>query len=87
MKMIFDNRVASFLGTISYSLYLWQMPIVFEMLKHTGFPFPLAQVVLLVATIGVSAVSYYAIERPFIVLGRKLSYRQAREERSAAQTI
>jgi peptidoglycan/LPS O-acetylase OafA/YrhL len=67
MSAILDNRVFAFLGLTSYSIYLWQQPIMFELMK-AGLPLSFIPFTVLVCA--VSAVSYFVIERPFINLGR-----------------
>ena len=53
------------LGRVSYSVYLWQQ------LFASWWWIPI--IARLAATIGIAAVSYYAIERPFIRLGHRLA--------------
>ena len=70
----FANRIMVWLGTISYSIYLWHFPILSwlastTLVRQAGVTFDSMFASLL--TIGlalalaVSAVSYYIIERPF----------------------
>lgn len=72
------SAVFAWLGTISYSLYVWHFP--FAMLHHRmmerGWDMPIVGgvwyleflVVLLPAILAVSALSYYVIERPFLAM-------------------
>lgn len=60
----------SYLGTISFSFYLWHSPIISAMALHTDFmPFGdwIANFLLIVmpTIIAVSSVSYFVIEKPF----------------------
>jgi peptidoglycan/LPS O-acetylase OafA/YrhL len=73
-----DWRPLAVLGTASYSLYLWHMPIVQEVAgarwSPTGF-LPLLAI-LLPLCIAVALVSYIAIESPFLRLRRSWSGRR-----------
>ena len=68
-RVLFENRVAVWLGTISYSTYLWHYPIL-QWLKpwldaaKVGLAGYLAIAIAL--TTVVAAISYYAIEKPFL---------------------
>ena len=81
-KLKLNHRVSTWLGEISYSMYLFH-PIVFYtlfvLLRDRHLPW-LADahlsVYLLLSVLGtivLSAIIYYAVERPMIRLGRKLS--------------
>jgi peptidoglycan/LPS O-acetylase OafA/YrhL len=52
------------IGTLSYSLYLWQEPLLNHTLRSGVYTFPLNLVVALAAAIA----SYYLIERPTLAL-------------------
>lgn len=66
---ILELQPIRWVGRISYSIYLWQMPFFGRhgwLALHTRFlPFKI------LAILGVSALSYYAIERPMIKLARR----------------
>lgn len=77
-----------FLGVISYSLYLWHMPVIWFLFRQ-GLGFPATSVgywlnVLLVVAIsvGLSTITYNLIEKPALQLKRKAEIRPAA---SAAQ--
>ena len=71
---LFANRIVVWLGTISYSIYLWHFPLLSwlantTLVRQAGVTFDSTFTSLL--TIGlalalaISAISYYIIERPF----------------------
>jgi len=68
-RALFENRAMVFLGTVSYSIYLWHYPVSELVARQMNLPatgrigFALAA---FAATVAVSAVSYYAVERPFM---------------------
>jgi peptidoglycan/LPS O-acetylase OafA/YrhL len=68
-RFLFENRVVLFLGTISYSLYLWHLPITVwlshavDMSRMNIGAFALLAVPAIVAA---SAASYYLVERRFM---------------------
>lgn len=66
---ILEVQPIRWVGRISYSIYLWQMPFFSRhgwLALHTNF-LPLK----ILAILGVAALSYYAIERPMIKLARR----------------
>jgi peptidoglycan/LPS O-acetylase OafA/YrhL len=68
-QALFANPVAVGIGTISYSLYLWHLPIVLWLLPaKLGYGAYFAACISL--TLAASAVSYFLIERPFLRAGR-----------------
>jgi peptidoglycan/LPS O-acetylase OafA/YrhL len=81
-KLKLNHRVSTWLGEISYSMYLFH-PIVFYtlfvLLRDRHLPWlaeaHLAVYLLLsvLGTIGLSAIIYYAVEKPMMRLGRRLS--------------
>jgi peptidoglycan/LPS O-acetylase OafA/YrhL len=68
-RLLFENRVVVFLGTISYSIYLWHFPIA----TWVAWNVDVARIglgayaaITIAATVAVSAASYYVAERPFL---------------------
>ena len=56
------------LGTISYSLYLWQEPFLNSWVQEWYAGFPLN----ILLAFGFAVFSYYAIEKPFLKMRKKL---------------
>jgi peptidoglycan/LPS O-acetylase OafA/YrhL len=75
--MILSSRPIHFLGIISYSLYVWHIPVKFVVeryyanILHRERDVPFA-IVVLVLSLVVATISYYAYERPVRDLIRKL---------------
>ncbi len=66
---ILELHPIRWVGRISYSIYLWQMPFFSRhgwLALHTNF-LPMK----IIAILGVAALSYYAIEKPMIKLARR----------------
>jgi peptidoglycan/LPS O-acetylase OafA/YrhL len=72
---LFNNRAMVWLGTISYSIYIWHFPLLEVLAKLqataiasylTSSPFVQLLVLGIPVTLAVSAISYYVIERPFL---------------------
>ena len=63
MRIVLENAIARHLGLVSYSIYLWQMPIIQE-LQERGWNVGLLELSAIV--VAVSTLSYFAIERPFL---------------------
>jgi len=67
---VLNSGFLVWLGTISYSLYLWQQPF----LNHdasswvTGFP------VNLIAAFAMAALSYYCLERPLLAARKRVAW-------------
>ncbi|HZI48040.1 MAG TPA: acyltransferase [Pyrinomonadaceae bacterium] len=67
-------------GRISYGLYLWHYPI-FKASSLLRLGWPLQLLVALTATLIVTCLSYYLIERPALKLKRRISLRPQRSAR------
>jgi peptidoglycan/LPS O-acetylase OafA/YrhL len=70
----------TFIGKLSYSLYLWQ-----QLFFHYSFipMFPLN----LIATVGLASVSYFLLEKPFLRLRSSLRRKGTSSETFAAPTV
>jgi len=84
---VLGNRLALWLGLISYGIYLWHVTVL-QVLEELGFqrslhwhPFLVVTAVTLVATSAVAAASWYLAERPLLSLTpRRTRDRRAREQ-------
>lgn len=76
-RALLTNRVALFLGTISYSMYLLHMLAVGLCLRWTGVGALMGTAagfaVVVAVTVALSTLTYVLIERPTTRLGRRLS--------------
>ena len=62
----FTNRVATYIGNISYSLYLWHFPaIVFGSILFSGLG-ALAPVAVILVAFGAAIASYHLVEQPVL---------------------
>ncbi len=66
-----------FLGKISYSLYLYHLPVILTCiyLFHKIIPLWIICLIAIVLSLIISAVAYNLIEKPNIKIGRNLAYR------------
>lgn len=67
---ILNLRPLRWIGTISYSLYVWHIPVGITVKQFSDTSFGVISAILL--SIVVAALSYYVIEAPFIRMGRRL---------------
>jgi peptidoglycan/LPS O-acetylase OafA/YrhL len=67
-----DWPPVAFLGTLSYSLYLWQQPFLDPYSQHWLFKPPVS----LVPVFGCAALSYFVAERRFLRVKHRLGQRQ-----------
>lgn len=71
-QRLFEGKVLAFLGSISYSLYLWHYPVLQAMAHFGVFAQPallsvtLSVLVVLPLCLAVATTSYYWLERPFL---------------------
>jgi peptidoglycan/LPS O-acetylase OafA/YrhL len=66
---VLNWRPLTWVGLLSYSLYLWQQPFLHHRLHATHTTFPLN----LLLTVSIAALSYYALERPLLKLRSRFS--------------
>lgn len=73
-RALFENRVMVFLGTVSYSIYLWHYPVselVHDQMNRAAVGRIAFALMAFAATVAVSAASYYLVERPFMRWGAR----------------
>lgn len=84
VKSILGWLPLRWLGLISYSLYLWHVPVVslfrlFKLPSHVSVPWPMMVPVVAAAMVAVASLSYLFIERPLSRL--KFAFAPARASR------
>jgi len=63
LRHALENAVARHLGLVSYSIYLWQMPLIQE-LQQRGWNVDILTLSAIV--VAVATLSYFVVERPFL---------------------
>lgn len=76
VKRALALRPLPYLGRLSYSLYLWHLPVLWFAIRHDVAPGGAT----IAAALGLAAISYHAVERPFLRL------RDARRRRTRLDT-
>jgi peptidoglycan/LPS O-acetylase OafA/YrhL len=67
---------ARFVGLVSFSIYLWHLPII-EMVRRTvPVSPPLQALIIVTSLLPLATLSYLVVERPFIELGARISKRE-----------
>ena len=96
-RRILRNGVLVWLGVVSYGIYLYHENVIVrvsERLGHYGLPhgYPAVLAVSFLATCALAAISFYAVERPFLrlkevrLLSRVASWRHSRLASRAGRT-
>ncbi len=75
LRRVLVTRAMRFIGIVSFSVYLWHLPVI-EYVRREPLDHYTKIVVTLVAVAAISTLSYLLIERPFINFGRRLSRRR-----------
>ena len=70
-----DSRPLRFLGTISYSLYLWHMVVISVLGGNVPVQGLVGFAIVFTITVAASVLTYLAVERPTNAWGRVLSRR------------
>ncbi len=68
-----SNNTMVFVGKISYSLYLWHLPIFKIFSYHSTLPPLISFIAKLVVSFGMAILSWYTIEKAATAFGRKAS--------------
>lgn len=94
-RALLANRAAVFAGLVSYSAYLWHLPILLLLVRVFGVgaasggstKFAVVLAATLPCVAAVSALSYWVVERPFLIARRGLSVSSAVERFVAAAPL
>jgi len=83
VRTVLSNRALTWVGLVSYSLYLWHAAVIARLARAGGLD-SLGDLgfsgVALVVSLAIAGVSFYAIERPALRLGRRLLRRRRFED-------
>jgi len=80
-RHLFLLRPFLILGAVSYGLYLWHLPVMFAVRTYgSGWPVTVRVIVALAASGGLTAATYYGLERP------ALRWKQRLKEKRVART-
>lgn len=76
IRVLLANRLALWVGTVSYSFYLWHLPLSQEIFKRwfasdTDYTFPRLFPVCAIAVLLLASLSYLLIERPCLRLAHR----------------
>jgi peptidoglycan/LPS O-acetylase OafA/YrhL len=74
LRGFLEYRPLVWVGRISYGLYLWHYPI-FKAASLLRLAWPLQLLLAVTATLTVTSLSYYLIERPALKLKTRISLR------------
>jgi peptidoglycan/LPS O-acetylase OafA/YrhL len=74
MGRVLNARALTFVGLISYSLYLWQQPFLNRAGDTPWTAFPLNAVLAITCALG----SYYIVERPSLAVRKRIESRRTR---------
>jgi peptidoglycan/LPS O-acetylase OafA/YrhL len=77
---VLSSRPLRALGTLSFGIYLWHMPVLYGLQLHDRFParFLPAAAWVLPLTFALAIASWYLIERPAIALSARAMRRSTR---------
>jgi peptidoglycan/LPS O-acetylase OafA/YrhL len=73
LNKLFGNQFMVFIGKISYSLYLWHLPVFKVFAMHTTLPPRIWFVSKLIVSLILALCSWYIIEKKSTLFGRNLS--------------
>ena len=82
VRRFLANRALLWVGIVSYSLYLWHAALLNSLVDAGVLDLGLIPfgIIGLIVTLAVAAASFYAVERPALRLGRRLSHRRRSQD-------
>lgn len=89
-RRLLAHPLLTWMGLISYGIFLWQFPVMILLLDHTDIAnlsprtaFPILTLATLAVTIALATLSYYGLERPVMRWVRRRSPRGGRRRRAS----
>jgi peptidoglycan/LPS O-acetylase OafA/YrhL len=76
LRLVFNNRVMTYIGSISYGLYLWHDPI-YRTLYARSLPGIVDYPLRIILSFAAAICSYYIVEKPFLRLKSKFGASRA----------
>jgi peptidoglycan/LPS O-acetylase OafA/YrhL len=74
LRWLLEMKPLTWIGKVSYGLYLWHMPVILAMSHTAYFHSKFADFIIIIILLTIVTISYYKLELPFLRLKNRIGH-------------